>query len=98
MYGIAAVMIVIFHMYNIIPKPYSIPHIPFDFSPVTDHFNFGVDVFLLLSGVSLYFSLIKKPELKDYAKARITRTLVPYLLLSFPYAIYCNLFQVFRCG
>ncbi len=88
MYGISAIMIVIFHMKNIVPYPYTIPHIPFNFSVITEYFNFGVDVFLLLSGMSLYFSLVKKPKYTLYLKKRAERVFLPYLIISLPFSVF----------
>lgn len=93
LYGISAIMIVIFHMKNIVPYPYTIPHIPFNFSLITEYFNFGVDVFLLLSGMSLYFSLVKKPKYTLYIKKRAERVLIPYLVISLPFSIFNYFFH-----
>lgn len=47
--------------------------------------NLGVDIFLLLSGVSLYYAWAKKPRLSDFYARRFVRLLVPYLLFALPY-------------
>lgn len=85
MYGIAAIMIVIFHSYFIVPYPYVLPFIKIDLSAITNHFDSGVDIFLLLSGMSLFFSIKKDFKYSSYVKARIIRIFIPYLILSFPY-------------
>ena len=48
----------------------------------------GVDMFLFLSGIGLYYSLRKKIILKSWYKHRYTRILVPYLLISIPYYVF----------
>lgn len=48
----------------------------------------GVDMFLFLSGIGLYYSLRKKNILKSWYKHRYTRILVPYLLISIPYYVF----------
>lgn len=47
--------------------------------------NLGVDIFLLLSGVGLYFAWQKKPKLGDFYARRFVRLLVPYALFAVPY-------------
>lgn len=51
--------------------------------------NYGVDVFLLLSGVGLYYSLVKvyegKSSLLRWYKRRFSRILVPYFILVVPW-------------
>lgn len=57
--------------------------------------NFGVDLFLLLSGFGLFYSLKKlspTEKITTWYKRRFTRLLVPYIILSVPYWIYiCTL-------
>lgn len=54
--------------------------------------NYGVDIFLLLSGIGLYYSLSNshKQTLTSWYKRRFIRLLVPYLLFSVPYWLYIN--------
>ena len=47
--------------------------------------NLGVDIFLLLSGVGLFYAWSKKPKLSDFYARRLVRLLVPYLLIAMPY-------------
>lgn len=53
--------------------------------------NLGVDVFLLLSGVGLYFAWQKKPKLGDFYARRLVRVLVPYVLFAVPYWVWRDL-------
>lgn len=53
--------------------------------------NFGVDLFLLLSGFSMYHSLNYFPKSESvihWYKKRFFRLLIPYLILSVPYWAY----------
>lgn len=51
--------------------------------------NSGVDVFLLLSGLGIYFSLAKSGQcLQSYYLKRFIRIYVPFLLMIFPIATY----------
>lgn len=42
----------------------------------------GVDIFLILSGLSIYFSLKKNSDLKKFYKKRFSRILVPYIIVA----------------
>lgn len=44
----------------------------------------GVDLFLLLSGMGLYFSMKKGPDLKSFYKKRFQRLLIPYVIVAAP--------------
>lgn len=54
--------------------------------------NLGVDIFLLLSGVGLYFAWQKKPKLSSFYARRLVRIQVPYVLIAVPYWIWQDLF------
>lgn len=43
--------------------------------------DIGVDVFLLLSGMSLYFAMAKKPTLGHFMYRRLIRLYLPYVLI-----------------
>lgn len=56
--------------------------------------NWGVDIFFLLSGIGMYFSITKKNIQNqawfDWYKRRFYRVLIPYFILETPYWIwYC---------
>ena len=53
--------------------------------------NIGVEVFLCLSGISLYFAMQKKPTLRQFYSRRMQRVILPYLLVAIPW----NLWRVF---
>lgn len=50
--------------------------------------NYGVDLFLLLSGCGLFFSLRKGSSMCIWYKKRYSRILVPYILISSIYFVY----------
>ena len=54
--------------------------------------NAGVDIFLFLSGVGLYFAYQKKTKLTDFYKRRYVRLLIPYFLIATPYWIWLDFF------
>ena len=53
--------------------------------------NISVDIFVLLSGIGLYYSLSKKPKLGSFYLRRLLRIYLPYLLLAVPYIVYRSL-------
>lgn len=44
----------------------------------------GVDIFLALSGIGLYFSWKNNPSQNDFYRKRLTRIFIPYLLVAIP--------------
>lgn len=44
--------------------------------------SIGVDIFLYLSGMGIYYSLDKKPKLIDFYFHRVKRVLIPYIVLG----------------
>ena len=53
--------------------------------------NLGVDIFLLLSGVGLYYAWSKQPKLSDFYARRFIRLMVPYVLFAVPYWVWRDL-------
>ena len=51
----------------------------------------GVDIFLLLSGIGLYFSWKKNPDKRTFYKKRYTRILIPYIIVAVPAWIWLDL-------
>ena len=52
----------------------------------------GVDMFLLLSGIGLYFSWKKRPEAKRFYIKRYTRILIPYFIVAIPSWLWLDIF------
>ena len=44
----------------------------------------GVDIFLLVSGLGLYYAMKKTKSIKSFYKKRYLRVLIPYLIVSIP--------------
>lgn len=85
-YGMAALWIVLFHGFGM-QKIF----LPPEFKFITDTMNMGniaVDIFVLLSGVGLYFSFSKGPSIGEFYYKRFVRVYIPYLIMVLPYAIY----------
>lgn len=51
--------------------------------------NYGVDIFLFVSGLGLYYSLLTyKGNIISWYKRRYRRILIPYAIISIPYWLY----------
>lgn len=48
----------------------------------------GVDIFLLLSGLGLYYSFSKNSNIKDFYCKRFKRILIPYFMIAIPIYIW----------
>lgn len=69
-------------------------HIPLNFVTEIGWFIhrigfYGVDIFLFLSGLGVYFSLMKRPNVLGFYKARLARILPAYIIVAC--ASYCLL-------
>ena len=90
-YGVAAIWIVLFHGV-ILDKVEFSASLSF-FKDTLELGNIGVDIFLLLSGIGLYFSYSKKPRLGQFYYRRFVRIYLPYLLIAIPYLVYACLIR-----
>lgn len=79
--GIATLMIIISH------APASGVLMPHILERIMGLGNFGVDIFLFLSGIGGYYSLSKMPKISDYFKKRYLRLGIPYFLITTPFII-----------
>lgn len=79
--GFAAVLIMLFHF---VTGVYSDLHIPV-VTAILSRGNIGVDCFLFLSGIGLYRSMSKDGLAIPFYKRRISRIVLPVLLISLPY-------------
>lgn len=81
LFGLSIIGIMIFHYFeNVLGylKSGTTFEIAFCFNKFIG--SIGVEIFLFLSGMGLYFSLSKNYNLKQFYKKRFVRVLVPYLL------------------
>lgn len=82
--GIVCLWVMLHHNFFDWPPSLSVLH---DFSA---YGSLAVDIFLLLSGIGLYFAYEKRPPLLQYYRKRLSRVLVPYLLLTAPYWLWLD--------
>lgn len=85
-YGLSIVWIVLLH--GAILNRLKVPAALDGLFVILRHGNIGVDIFLLLSGISLYYSFTKDNNLQSYYKKRFTRILVPYGIIGGVYFLY----------
>lgn len=85
LFGIAIILILIFHSNNYIA--YGISRV------IIDRLNIGVEMFLFLSGMGLYFSYSKKPTYFQFEKKRFLTVGIVYLIASLPFCIWQNIVE-----
>ena len=95
--GVATLMILVCHA--------SSSHVlmPHWLGKLMDLGNYGVDIFLMLSGLGLYYSLSKKPITSvmggvNYCKRRGCRILTSYWIIYIPYCIIFLLLSKYSFG
>lgn len=86
--GLATIMIVIFHSYLKFDKCLHINN--FSINSILLKLNSGVDLFLLLSGIGLYYSWHNDPNLKHFYKKRALRILPTLFIFITLWSIYIN--------
>lgn len=86
--GVASIMVVLLHF---VVELYPDLHIP-GATVILGRGNIGVDIFLLVSGMGLWFSMSKDDNTKRFYLKRIRRVLLPALVITLPYWIWFDLF------
>lgn len=87
--GIAILWIMAFHTVEL--KHNRLPECMSDLYGVLFHGYLGVEIFLLLSGIGLYYALKKNDSLSHFYRKRLQRLLIPYLAISFCFFGYHDL-------
>lgn len=85
-YGISIISIIIFHFFEDLLRDTSSGCLYYArriYNRIVG--SVGVEIFLFLSGMGLYFSLKKEPNNFRYIKKRISRIFPAYLAVSLPY-------------
>lgn len=86
LYGFSILWIMIFHGLNF--KNTGLPKIFKFISGFLKHGNCGVEVFLFLSGVYLYYSMRKDDNVLSFYKKRVLRVYLPVLVIDGFYWLY----------
>lgn len=79
MMGAAAVLVVLCHMHYVVDVHSRIGKMIIE---ICNNGSMGVEMFLFLSGIGLYYSFSKKPKLLDFYKKRISNVYIIYLNYS----------------
>lgn len=82
-YGLCAIWIIFFH----IQRRIEFPDFPI-LTPLLKMGNVGVDVFMFLSGYCLCLSFKRNSNLRRFFRKRVSRVVIPYLVISIPYFLY----------
>lgn len=79
-YGLTIIWIMLLHG-SILDKVHFSPQFEWLYI-ILKHGNVGVDIFLFLSGIGLYYSFQKNTSLYEYMKKRLLRILLPYGIIA----------------
>lgn len=88
LYGISILWIMLFHGYLCEVSYFQNMSYLKYFGKFLSYGNMGVEVFLLLSGICMYFSYIKDPDLTHFIEKRFLRVFPPVFLIRGGYWIY----------
>lgn len=82
-YGFSILWIMLFHAIDILDLHYDhFSHYLTPLDAVLGHGNIGVDIFLFLSGVCLYFSFQKSQDIGIYMRKRAMRLYLPAIVID----------------
>lgn len=90
--GVASIMVVLLHFVSELYPDFYIPGITL----IISRGNIGVDVFLLVSGMGLWFSMSKNADPIAFWKKRVQRVLLPTLEITLLYWIWVDLLSSSR--
>ena len=76
-FGIATLLVILVHA-----KPYNWDAYPFVLYKICELGSIGVDIFLFLSGLGLFYAMKKCHSVKMFCKRRILRILPSYMLIT----------------
>lgn len=86
LYGISIVWIVLFH--GIILKKVELSNELSVLTGILKHGNCGVEIFLFLSGISLFYSMKKESNIEKFYVKRLKRIVIPFFLIEGIYWLY----------
>ncbi len=81
-YGVSIILVILFHFLD------RVRHLNGVFSEIARLYwiligSVGVDIFLIMSGMSLFYSMKKDSNVFDFYKKRCKRIIIPYLFIGF---------------
>ena len=86
LFGVATILIVFFHSFYLSFSFLNVPFLVKTFTWMKNMSNIGVDIFLFLSGLGLYYSLEKDSSIKRFYIRRFKRILPAVLIVSIIYS------------
>lgn len=87
--GISILWVMLFHLTEI--KKNKLPYVLQDLYGFLVHGNLGVEIFLFLSGMGLFYSLKNSNDITEFYNKRVKKILLPYLLISGTYFFINNI-------
>lgn len=81
LYGISILMVMALHYCRDWVFQHVNMEMPFVINVLGMITNIGVPIFLILSGMGLYFSFVKNSNIKDFYSKRMTRIFIPYIII-----------------
>ena len=97
--GFSIILIVVFHwcenykLFQITPLKGILGNIVWSFIDKIAWIGMcGVEIFLFLSGIGLYFSFTNKNNIKNFYIKNFIKILIPYFFIAIPYLIWQNFF------
>ena len=88
LFGISAIILVIFHSRLMKVGRPQFAFVYDIIKVIHDYGNLGVDIFLILSGIGLYYSFSKNGNIREFYKRRAVRVLPPlFIVTSLYYSI-----------
>lgn len=93
LFGISILLIMLFHsgtFQSITTNPTLVAYLPTNSWIRTG--SIGVDLFLFLSGMGLYFAMLRRPSLLRFYLKRLKRILIPYGIIGGAYWFFRDIF------
>lgn len=92
--GLAIISIIIFHYFEDVRIFMNVSPIIIKISKIYNVIigSIGVDIFLIVSAIGLYYSYSKNNNLVEFYKKRIKRVLIPYIIICGIYWIVLDIF------
>lgn len=93
LFGLSVIGIIILHFFEDITSSEMTSGLTFKIAQLYSWLigSTGVDIFLFLSGMGLFYSLKKKYDIKLFYYNRLKRLLIPYIILGAVYWVYIDL-------
>ncbi|MBE5935964.1 MAG: acyltransferase [Lachnospiraceae bacterium] len=86
-YGLSCISIILFHYATTVPEGTNLKSmLAYVFKGVVG--SIGVEIFILMSGICMYFSFKSNSSVMDFYRKRFIRLIIPFILIVFPFYFY----------